>query len=92
MLRTLHKMGIRSSHMYVAGAASVGLSFMSWLTSKQVASEGLARADRWGIFIGEWAPTFIALGVGLAVEETRDDLNITAREEIRERVPEPVGM
>jgi hypothetical protein len=30
---------------------------------------GIDRADRWGIFIGEWAPTFFALGVGLRLDE-----------------------
>ncbi|WP_171074788.1 hypothetical protein [Nonomuraea basaltis] len=45
-----------------------------------------------GIFIGQWAPTLFALGVGLAVEETRDDLNISRREEVREREREFAGV
>jgi len=32
----------------------------------------LDRADRWGIFVGEWAPTFIALGNGLRSYEHED--------------------
>lgn len=31
---------------------------------------GLDRADRWGIFIGQWAPTLMAMGVALRIEET----------------------
>ncbi|WP_199810092.1 hypothetical protein [Streptomyces vinaceus] len=35
---------------------------------------GTARADRWGIFVGEWAPTFFALGLALANYERDHDL------------------
>jgi hypothetical protein len=65
-------MGIRSSLMYTAGIVSVGLSFASWAASKQLEDAGLERADRWGIFVGEWAPTFFAIGVALRMEEMRE--------------------
>ncbi|MBG0829903.1 hypothetical protein HS041_19230 [Planomonospora sp. ID67723] len=70
MISMLHKMGVKSGLMYGAGIASIGLSFASWLTSKNVENASLARADRWGIFIGEWAPTFFAMGIALRIEET----------------------
>ncbi|MDP9865949.1 MULTISPECIES: hypothetical protein [Streptosporangium] len=70
MISMLHKMGVRSGMMYTAGLASIGLSFATWLTSREVESAGLDRADRWGIFIGQWAPTFFALGIALRIEET----------------------
>ncbi|MGI5213065.1 hypothetical protein [Plantactinospora sp. CA-290183] len=69
MLKQLHHMGLRAEHLYIAGAASIGLSFLSWMLSKQMENAGIDRADRWGIFIGEWAPTFIALGNGLRTYE-----------------------
>jgi hypothetical protein len=69
MLEHLHKMGLRAEHLYLAGVASIGLSFVSWLLSRQMEKAGIDRADRWGIFIGEWAPTFIALGNGLRTYE-----------------------
>jgi hypothetical protein len=72
MIRSLHRMGLRSSMMYTAGMVSVGASFVSWLISKQYEGD-LARADRWGLFVGEWAPTFFALGVALRMEETREE-------------------
>ncbi|SEG39974.1 hypothetical protein SAMN05444920_102879 [Nonomuraea solani] len=75
MIKKLHQMGIRSSHMYTAGVVSIGLSCGSWFLSKNTEASGLDRADRWGIFIGEWAPTFIALGVALRMEETHRDLD-----------------
>ncbi len=72
MINTLHKMGIRSNFMYTAGIASVALAFASWAASKRLEDAGLERADRWGIFVGEWAPTFFAMGIALRMEETRD--------------------
>ncbi|MFC4006719.1 hypothetical protein ACFOY2_05770 [Nonomuraea purpurea] len=74
MIKKLHEMGVRSDHMYIAGAGSIILACGAWLMSKNAARSGLDRADRWGIFIGEWAPTFVALGVALRIEETHRDL------------------
>ncbi|GHJ12738.1 MULTISPECIES: hypothetical protein [unclassified Micromonospora] len=65
MLERLHESGIRAEHAYLAGFVSIGLSFTSWFLSKSLERAGVARADRWGIFIGEWAPTFFAIGNGL---------------------------
>ncbi|MEV0310545.1 hypothetical protein AB0M50_49520 [Nonomuraea fuscirosea] len=74
MIKKLHQMGVRSGHMYTAGLASIALSFGTWFMSKNTERAGLDRADRWGIFIGEWAPTFFALGVALRIEETHRDM------------------
>jgi hypothetical protein len=74
MIKKLHQMGVKSTHMYMAGIASIGLSFATWLMSKNTEQAGLDRADRWGIFIGEWAPTFMAMGLALRMEETHRDL------------------
>jgi hypothetical protein len=88
MIRTLHKMGIRSSFMYAAGIASIGLSFAAWASSlKLEPGQGLDRADRWGIFVGQWAPTFFALGSGLHVEELRQELMQEEQPRMREREP-----
>ncbi|MEV1285922.1 hypothetical protein [Micromonospora sp. NPDC049679] len=69
MLQMLHEKGLRAEHCYAAGIASIGAAFVSWMLSQRMESNGIARADRWGIFIGEWAPTFIALGNGLRTYE-----------------------
>ncbi|WBB74179.1 hypothetical protein O7602_01035 [Micromonospora sp. WMMD1128] len=69
MLERLHESGIRAEHAYLAGFVSIGLSFTSWFLSKSLERAGMARADRWGIFIGEWAPTFFAIGNGLRTYE-----------------------
>ncbi|ACY97953.1 MULTISPECIES: hypothetical protein [Thermomonospora] len=69
MIKMLRKMGLSSNMMYAAGFGSIALSVASWFTSKNVESAGLDRADRWGIFIGQWAPTFFALGTAMRLEE-----------------------
>ncbi|WDZ89103.1 hypothetical protein [Nocardiopsis sp. HUAS JQ3] len=70
MIAKLSEMGVTSEMAYGAGFVSVGLSFAAWVASKKGEDSGLDRADRWGIFIGEWAPTFFAIGVALRLEES----------------------
>ncbi|MFF4902901.1 hypothetical protein [Streptomyces sp. NPDC001068] len=47
-------------------------SSTSWLTSLKAEQAGIERADRWGIFVGEWAPTFIGLGLALSHYEQQE--------------------
>ncbi|WP_028647971.1 hypothetical protein [Nocardiopsis sp. CNT312] len=69
MIAKLSELGVTSEMAYAAGTASIGLSFLAWTLSKKKEEAGTDRADRWGIFVGEWAPTFFALGVALRLEE-----------------------
>ncbi|MFF7216600.1 hypothetical protein ACFZAU_39740 [Streptomyces sp. NPDC008238] len=73
IIQKMHGMGVRSEHAYLAGMASIGLSIAAWATSLTAEpGVGLARADRWGIYVGEWAPTFFALGLALSQYEQAD--------------------
>jgi hypothetical protein len=98
VIRTLQKIGVRSNMMYTAGLASIGLTVASWLASYFGERAGTDRADRWALFIGEWAPTFFAVGVALRIEETQSGpqrLEERTREERAEEyrgaeVPHPV--
>ncbi|WP_440065831.1 hypothetical protein [Streptosporangium sp. OZ121] len=81
MINMLHKMGVKSSMMYVAGLASIGASVAVWFTSNSKEKAGVDRADRWGIFIGEWAPTFFAMGVALRLEENREEMRSSIEQE-----------
>ncbi|GAA4986742.1 hypothetical protein [Actinopolymorpha pittospori] len=74
MLKKLHDLGIKSEYAYIAGIVSIGLAAASWLVSNRKERAGVDRADRWGIFVGEWAPTFIALGNGLRSYELQEEL------------------
>lgn len=67
VMEKMHNMGVRSEHMYMAGLMSVAIAFASWMASRRL--ENTERADRWGIFIGEWAPTFIGMGNALRTYE-----------------------
>ncbi|WP_406193472.1 hypothetical protein OH807_02830 [Kitasatospora sp. NBC_01560] len=69
IVRRLHEAGITSEHAYTAAFGSIGLSLLSWLASMKAEHAGVERADRWGIFVGEWAPTFFGLGLALAAYE-----------------------
>lgn len=71
MLTMLRNKGVTSEQLFIVGLFSIAFTAVSWLISK-AAHEDTARADRWGIFVGEWAPTFIALGVALRVDEDRN--------------------
>ncbi len=65
----LLKLGVRSNHVYIAALLSIVLSGVTWLLSR--GKDDQPQSDRWGLFVGEWAPTLFALGVGLKLEEDR---------------------
>jgi hypothetical protein len=89
MIKILCKAGITSSMLYAAGVASIGLSVASWFTSRKVESKGIARADRWGIFVGQWAPTFFALGNAMRLEEEMGEIRPHEKvEEMKARAKE----
>ncbi|MDT0435947.1 MULTISPECIES: hypothetical protein [Streptomyces] len=73
IVKMLHEKGLKAEHAYLAGFVSIGLSVASWCGSMKAEAAGTARADRWGIFVGEWAPTFFGLGLALAHYEHDED-------------------
>jgi hypothetical protein len=70
-IKALHAAGIRSRWAYIGGFASIGLSLAAWAASRLSPKGDRAQADRWGIFVGHWAPTFFAIGIALRHEEAR---------------------
>lgn len=86
LIKKMHDMGIRSEHAYTAAMASIGLSVLTWVASlKAEPGAGVARADRWGIFVGEWAPTFFGLGVALSHYEQQDGTLAASVHDLREQ-------
>lgn len=71
MIEKIHDLGIKSEYAYVGGFASIALSFTSWLISRGKPDHSRAQSDRWGIFVGHWAPTFFAIGIALRLEEKK---------------------
>jgi hypothetical protein len=63
-----HQLGIRSNHAYIAGFASIGIALGAWIVSRGK-KDDKAQSDRWGLFIGHWAPTFFAIGLALRDRE-----------------------
>ncbi len=68
-VKYLSSIGFRSDYAYLGAFLSIALSLISWLFSRGNKHHDKAQSDRWGIFVGHWAPTFMALGVALTLEE-----------------------
>ncbi len=69
MIKQLSELGLKSEYAYIGGFGSIVLSLVTWGVSRNKKGDDKAQSDRWGIFIGHWAPTFFALGVALKLEE-----------------------
>jgi len=63
MINKFKKAGLSQDLMYALGLVSIGASIAIWNLKK---GDDEAHAERFGIFVGLWAPTFFAIGNGLA--------------------------
>lgn len=72
VIALLRDIGLRSEHAYLAGMLSIGASIAAWASSRTGEDVPAAKAERWGIFIGLWAPTFVEIGNALRVDEKAD--------------------
>ena len=71
MIKILRDLGITSDAAYLAAVASIGASVAAWAASRAMEDAPGEKADRWGIYVGLWAPTFMALGNAIKVDENR---------------------
>ncbi len=69
LVKRMHSLGINSDVLQVMGFASIFASIATWRAAKE--SGDPAHAERFGIFIGLWAPTFFALAGEVAVHEAK---------------------
>lgn len=68
MIKQLRALGLTSDSMYLATFASIIGSIAIWfLTNRE--SEDRSHAERFGIFVGLWAPTFWAMGNAMKESE-----------------------
>lgn len=67
MVKALRTIGVTSELAYMLGVGSVLASIVAWARAKSV--DDKASAQRWGIFVGLWAPTFMEIGNALKVDE-----------------------
>ena len=66
MISKLRAIGLTSGMAYSAGLLSVIGSIIVWNSKK---NNDEPHAERFGIFVGLWAPTFFAIGNGLDMAE-----------------------
>ena len=59
MENMLKRSGFTSSTAYTAAGGSIILSILIWVSRR---GSDNANAERFGIFVGLWAPTFMTLG------------------------------
>lgn len=71
MIKLLRDLGITSDVAYLAAFASIGASVAAWAASRRMEDAPGEKADRWGIYVGLWAPTFMALGNAIKIDESR---------------------
>ncbi len=69
MIKKLSELGMKSDYAYIGGFGSIVVSLLTWFISRNKKGDDKAQSDRWGIFIGHWAPTFFGLGIALKLEE-----------------------
>ena len=68
LFRTLHRFGVPSDLAYGAGVVSIAGAILTWAMRNE---KNAANAERLGIFIGLWAPTFMIIGNALQQQESR---------------------
>ncbi len=66
MISKFRTLGLTSEMSYAAGLLSVAASIGIWNSNK---GKDAPHAERFGIFVGLWAPTFFAIGNGLDLAE-----------------------
>lgn len=66
MVKSLSNIGLTSNMAYIAAISSVVLSIVTWFRQRE---GDRAHAERFGIFIGLWAPTLAILGRALEENE-----------------------
>ena len=73
MIKFLRTLGITSDVAYLAGFLSIGASVAAWTLSRNNEQAPGEKADRWGIYVGLWAPTFMAMGNAIKIDESNDE-------------------
>ena len=58
-----------SATCVVLGAASIVGSVATWAAARGESAESRAHAERFGIFVGLWAPTFVGLANAVKADE-----------------------
>jgi hypothetical protein len=71
LFRTLHRFGVPSDLAYGAGVVSIAGAIIAWAMRNK---KNPGNAERLGIFIGLWAPTFMIIGNALQQQESHQGM------------------
>lgn len=71
IIRTLHRAGIRDSHVQALSVGSVALCVSLWIRAKTVDQDERGNAERRAIFVGLWAPTLWGIAISLRDRDRR---------------------
>lgn len=69
VIRLLHRIGLRSTHLYCTSLATVGLCVGLWVRAKTVDQAQRGNAERRALFVGLWPPTLWLIGDSLRDRE-----------------------
>jgi hypothetical protein len=83
IFRFLYKLGIPSDAFYVASLGSIAASIIAWAVRS---GKDVGNAERLGIFIGLWAPTFMLVGHGVHELEVAKGFQSKTLGDIADRV------
>jgi hypothetical protein len=75
MTKFMRQPGLTSDIANLAGVLSIGASVAAWALSRNFENAPGGKADRWGMYIGLWAPTFMALGSALKLGEVHSSMD-----------------
>jgi len=62
IIKTLHRSGIRDSHVQALAVGSVALCIGLWIRAKTVDQDERGNAERRALFVGLWPPMFWLIG------------------------------
>jgi hypothetical protein len=80
IISALRKWKLTSDSLYIAGFVSIAASILTWARAKSTGNE--AHAERFGIFVGLWAPTFMALGNALAEAQVQSEIEPLVKDHV----------
>jgi hypothetical protein len=69
IIRTLHRSGVRDSHVQVLSVGSVALCVSLWIRAKTVDQDERGNAERRALFVGLWPPMLWLIGDSLERQE-----------------------
>ena len=87
LFRTLQRIGVPSDVFYLASLGSIVASVIAWSVRNE---KNTANAERLGIFVGLWAPTFMLIGHGIQEIEVHRGVESPALEAATQSVGDAV--